>query len=75
MSADSRARLVGITEIAERLEVSKGTVHKWRHRNLLPPADYHLAGGPVWEWATIEAWARDTHRLPDHTHFTGQPIF
>lgn len=55
--------LVDVAAIAERLSVPKDTVHKWRHRGLLPEPDYPLAVGPVWEWSTIEKWARATNRL------------
>jgi hypothetical protein len=54
--------LVDLAAIAERLNVPKDTVNKWRHRGLLPEPDYPLAVGPVWEWATIETWARQTGR-------------
>jgi len=55
--------LVSIAEIADRLDVPKDTVNKWRHRGLLPDPDYSLAVGPVWEWSTIERWAIDTGRV------------
>ena len=56
--------LVDIAAIAERLGVNKDTVNKWRYRDLLPPPDHDLAVGPVWEWSTIEEWAKTTNRLP-----------
>jgi hypothetical protein len=56
------AWLVDITAIAERLNVPKDTVNKWRFRNLLPEPDYDLAVGPVWEWETIREWAVRTGR-------------
>lgn len=59
-----RAKLVDIADIAHRLNVPKDTVNKWRHRGLLPEPDYPLSVGPVWEWSTIEAWAKSTRRLP-----------
>jgi hypothetical protein len=55
--------LVDIAAIAERLDVPKDTVNKWRHRDLLPDPDYPLAVGPVWEWETIRVWAERTGRL------------
>lgn len=55
--------LVDIAAIAERLGVPKDTVNKWRYRGVLPEPDYQLAVGPVWDWETIEAWAKTTNRL------------
>ena len=55
--------LVDISAIAERLNVPKDTVNKWRFRDLLPEPDYPLAVGPVWEWETIRQWAEQTKRL------------
>ncbi len=55
--------LVGLTEIANRLDKKVDTVKKWRHRQLLPEPDYVLAQGPVWEWKTIRTWAEQTGRL------------
>lgn len=63
MTVGQRATLVDISAIAERLQVPKDTVNKWRHRGLLPDADYPLVVGPVWEWATIKQWAEVTGRL------------
>lgn len=56
--------LVGAQEIAARLGVAVGTVHQWRHRGILPPADFRLGMGDVWKWATIAEWAEQTGRLP-----------
>ena len=55
--------LVDVTAIADRLNVPKDTVHKWRHRQQLPEPDYPLAVGPVWEWETIRQWAESTGRI------------
>jgi hypothetical protein len=57
------ADVVGEREIAGRLGVQSNTVHIWRKRGLLPPADWTVSGGPAWSWATIEKWARTTGRL------------
>ena len=56
-------RLVGIGEIAELLNVKRGTVGQWRHRGLLPPPDQMLKVTPVWWESTIIAWAKETGRL------------
>ncbi len=54
--------LVGLSEIAERLNVQRGTVDQWRHRQVLPEPDF-MAGGPVWWWSTILRWAEQTGRV------------
>lgn len=55
--------VVGPTEVAERLGVQRATVDRWRQREAMPAATWQLAGGPVWLWSDIEAWARRTGRL------------
>lgn len=30
----------------------------------MPDPDYMVDGKPVWDWPTIEGWARATNRLP-----------
>ncbi len=56
--------LVGIVEIAEWLEVERGTVDKWRQRAVLPDAEWVVSGTPIWRWSTIRLWAASTGRLP-----------
>ncbi len=55
--------IVGRQEIADRLRVQPRTVSQWKWRQVLPKADFRLAGGDVWLWETIRDWARDTDRL------------
>ena len=55
--------LVSAKEIAQRLDVRPQTVHVWQHRGIFPPPDIRLGVGPIWHWATIEAWAKQTGRL------------
>jgi hypothetical protein len=58
--------LVGITEIAARLGVRRQTVDQWRQRGGVgfpgPSPDITIGGRPVWDWADVEAWARQTGR-------------
>ena len=56
---------VGAAEIAARLGVRPQTVHTWRQRKLMPAPRWTVSGQPAWDWATIEAWARRTGRIPD----------
>ena len=56
--------VVGAVEIAERLGVARQTVDQWRQRGLFPDRDHTVGGRPAWDWSTVEAWARDTGRLP-----------
>jgi predicted DNA-binding transcriptional regulator AlpA len=48
--------LVGVPEIAQRLQVGPSTVYRWRHRDDFPAPLDRLASGPVWDWADIERW-------------------
>jgi predicted DNA-binding transcriptional regulator AlpA len=56
--------IVGAKEIAEMLRVPPNTVHQWAKRGQLPPPEGSASGAPAWHWSTIQAWARDTGRLP-----------
>jgi len=53
---------VGLAEIAERMNVSRYTVDKWRQRDLLPEPRWTVGGDPAWNWPDIHRWARDTDR-------------
>lgn len=55
--------LVGLQEIADRLNTKRNTPNVWRQRNQFPPPDLELAMGPLWKWSTVETWARQTGRL------------
>ena len=67
------ARPIGKLEMAEVLQVLPGTVHKWRQRDLLPPADYPAVNGyPAWELLTILHWVTRSRRRID---VRGLPVF
>lgn len=55
---------VGLADIALRLGVEPQTARNWRTRGVLPPPEWTVSGSPAWSWSTIEAWARETGRLP-----------
>jgi hypothetical protein len=52
-------QLVGATEIAERLGVSRGqVVHNWRARFAdFPDPVHELAMGLLWYWPDVAEWA------------------
>ena len=53
------ADLVGVAEIAARAGVAKATVMSWRRRHDdFPTPVVILAGGPVWDWPTVDAWRK-----------------
>jgi hypothetical protein len=56
--------IVGQKEIAEQLRVAPNTVHQWGKRGLLPAPEGTVGGDPAWHLSTIEAWARQTGRVP-----------
>lgn len=55
---------IGIEDIAELLNVSRGTVQLWnsRVRAILPPPDRRVSNIPLWRKSTIVAWAKSTGR-------------
>lgn len=58
--------LVGVHEVAERLDVAAPSVHVWRQRGVgFPEPAVRLAMGYVWAWPDVEAWARAHGRLDD----------
>lgn len=76
MTDSNVPHLVGPTEVAELLSVSRATVAKWRERypDFPTPTAFIGAGRavgnrpasegtPIWEWSAVEAWARSTGRL------------
>ncbi len=55
--------LVGLTEIAELLGVSRQRVDQLAQGDDFPEPVSVLAAGRVWKRADVEAWARETGRL------------
>lgn len=59
-------QLVGATEIAERLGVTRpNVVHEWarRHEDFPSPV-LQLRRVKIWHWPDVENWAKATGRLP-----------
>lgn len=55
--------LLGTSEIAELLGISRQMVHRLTRRDDFPAPTAELAIGKVWRRADVEAWARKTGRL------------
>ena len=64
------AELVGTSEVAEMLGITKQTLSNWRTRNAdFPPSVAELRSGPVWRREDIAAWAAATGiQLADGDH-------
>lgn len=54
--------VVGLADIADRLDVSRTTVDQWKWRGVLPSPKWSISGRPAWDWPDIEAWAKETGR-------------
>jgi predicted DNA-binding transcriptional regulator AlpA len=63
MHVDARTELVVAADIAERLRISRARVSVLTKRSGFPRPVGRLGRSDVWRWASIERWARDTHRL------------
>lgn len=56
---------LGGPEIADLLEVKRGTVRIWIFREVFPKPDYPSVNGmPAWRRSTVLRWAERTGRLP-----------
>lgn len=53
---------IGMVEIAAMLGYPKKTVWVWRDRGQLPAEAAVVSSTPLWERATILAWATETGR-------------
>jgi hypothetical protein len=56
--------LVGPNGVAEMLEVFPQQVSRWRREGKMPEPVDVVSRVPVWERATIIAWAEETGRMP-----------
>ncbi len=61
---DVTHHLVGLTEIAQLLRVSRQRAHQLTTAAAFPPLVVELASGKVWHREDVERWARRTGRLP-----------
>ena len=58
----SHPDVVGLAEIAARLDVERGTVDQWKYRGLLPGPKWTVGGRPAWDWRDVVKWANETGR-------------
>jgi predicted DNA-binding transcriptional regulator AlpA len=63
MRLDARTELVIAADIAERLRISRARVSVLASRSDFPRPVGRLGRSVVWRWASVERWARETHRL------------
>lgn len=54
---------LGVSEVADFLQVKPRTVNQWGFRRLLPDPDVMLHATSLWKRGTILRWAGDTGRL------------
>jgi predicted DNA-binding transcriptional regulator AlpA len=55
--------LVGLTEIAEMLGVSRQYTDRLARKDDFPQPEAVITAGRIWRRDEIEAWARETGRL------------
>jgi predicted DNA-binding transcriptional regulator AlpA len=63
MRIDANTELVIAADIADRLRISRARVSVLVGRADFPRAVGRLGRSDVWRWASVERWARETHRL------------
>jgi prophage regulatory protein len=56
--------LVGVTEIGDLLGVSRQRADQLTHSAGFPEPVATISAGRIWRRADVEAWARETGRLP-----------
>ena len=54
--------LMGISEIADLLGVSRQRAHQLTQRSGFPAPAARLSSGPVWESAEVDTWAKQNPR-------------
>ena len=58
--------VVGMVELARRLDVKRDTLNKWRARGLagtpFPSPRWDVGGNPAWDWDEVTAWLRAVGR-------------
>jgi hypothetical protein len=59
----STCQPMGLSDIAERLEMTQENVQILHHRNQLPKHRWIVSGRPCWNWPDVKQWARKTGRL------------
>jgi hypothetical protein len=74
MDSNAQPQLVGITEIADRLQVPPERISIWRYRHKQAPRPpwqpfpdpVRVVGrSPLFDWVEIETWAKATGRMPE----------
>jgi hypothetical protein len=55
--------LVGLTEIAERCNVSKNVASGWTRKHTFPEIKHKLAMGPMWDWKEVQAYLFPTPKV------------
>jgi predicted DNA-binding transcriptional regulator AlpA len=61
---DELGDLVGVTEIGDLLGVSRQRADQLSRTEGFPEPIGAIAAGRIWRRADVEAWAKDTGRLP-----------
>ena len=64
--------LVGLREIATRLEVPVRVVNYWKQSDRLPDPDYRWSESYAWIWETIVAWTEAANRRRSETPLWGR---
>lgn len=47
---------IGVSEIADILEINRERVAQWKFHNKLPKPDYELKQGPLWDLPSFLKW-------------------
>ncbi len=63
-------KLYGLAELASAVGVTTAKLGMWMRRGHVPPPDWRLSCGPVWNRETVSIWIISTRRRLD----LNQPI-